>query len=58
MARYNRLLSVIRTSLVNLDKALQGLQVRVVRELIMKGTHAGRTPGEGLHMASLQGCRM
>ena len=28
MLRYNRLLSIIRTSLVNLDKALQGLQVR------------------------------
>ena len=27
MLRYNRLLSIIRTSLINLDKALQGLQV-------------------------------
>ena len=27
MLRYNRLLSVIRDSLVNLDKAVQGLQV-------------------------------
>jgi dynein heavy chain len=27
MLRYNRLLSVIRGSLINLDKAVQGLQV-------------------------------
>lgn len=27
MLRYNRLLSVIRNSLINLDKAVQGLQV-------------------------------
>jgi hypothetical protein len=46
MARYNRLLGVIRTSLVNLDKALQGLQVR--------HTHpALRSPGPLLMLSVL-----
>jgi dynein heavy chain len=29
MLRYNRLLTIIRSSLVNLEKAIAGLQVRI-----------------------------
>lgn len=35
MARYNRLTSIIRSSLINLDKALQGLQVRLRDESLL-----------------------
>ncbi len=47
MARYNKLLGVIRTSLVNLDKALAGLQVRLKGWKDRRERPGAGKPGQG-----------
>lgn len=45
MLRYNRLLDIIRTSLVNLDKALQGLQVMSAElDTVFRAMSVGQVP--------------
>lgn len=53
MARYNRLTAIIRSSLINLDKAIQGLQVSELTEtilvdvIVLAGTNLDGFPNPG-----------